>query len=205
MKLIPAIQKGSTWKTLLILTVVFLFLFGFLMEQFPIGLNHLTAINGGIEPLDTDTFSADEVYPRLTGMNPEGLRFYRAVLLTTDMFFPALFRILLITAFSFGLKAMFKPESRWHLLCLVPLSSLTADVIENSLISVMITAMPDRIPFLPSIVAFITPYKWYSNYIEWVIGGIILLSALIFSLTQKYASKSSTTISTAERAKGAKK
>lgn len=171
--------RMSSWKLFLLLFALFL-VFGWLQQSLPIGLDHLPEMDGGIEPLDTDTYRAEDVYPRLESLPSEAGSYYQRVLLTTDFFFPILFRVMLIVLATLFAKVYASKGSRLYLLALVPLSSMLADILENSSIVLMIEALPGRLPILPSAVSFLTRYKWISNYVEWAVIALLGCFSLVY-------------------------
>lgn len=181
----------SSWKLAAALFLLFMVI-GWAQETYPIGLNYLSELSPDTPILDTSSYSAEDVYPMLTSLSPEAGAYYRRVLLTTDMFFPILFRIMLMVLALQALKLQVKPGHPLNLLALVPLSSMIADILENSLIVVMISQLPEQYPALAAIVSFLTPWKWISNYVEWTIIGGLLISGIAVSLIQKRRDKKNT-------------
>jgi hypothetical protein len=180
--------RMSSWKLFLVLFALFL-VFGWLQESLPIGLDHLPEISEGIQPLDTDTYRAEDVYPRLESLPSEAASYYQRVLLTTDFFFPVLFRLMLIVLATLFVKVYAAKGSRLFLLTLVPLSSMLADILENSSIVLIIEALPAKLLFLPTAVSFLTRYKWISNYVEWAVIALLGCFSLL-SLMQRALGRS---------------
>lgn len=91
------------------------------------------------------SFSADEVYARLTAFGPEGRAAYRRLTFGGDLLFPlGLFAFLLqLTRFVSERLPALTPRLR-ALLLLPPLAWLLADLGENALLFRLLTRFPER-------------------------------------------------------------
>lgn len=173
------IQRHSTARLFVVLLALFLVI-GYLQATYPIGLDHLKTIEGGAPALDTQRYQAGSFYQILGSMSEEARVYYRRVLLTTDLFFPILYRIMLIVLGTWALKWWAHSSSGLYLLALLPISSMLADIFENGLIALSITLYPGEYPLLATLGSILTRYKWRSNQLEWiVIGSLILLSVVM--------------------------
>ena len=117
-------------------------------------------------------------------MGQEARMYYKQVLMTTDMFFPILYRLMLIVIGIQAVKLSVQREGHpLYLLAFAPLSSMLADIAENSLITTMINRLPEQHEILAVITSFLTTWKWISNYIEWIIlGGLLLVGVIAAGL-----------------------
>lgn len=179
------IYKLGNWKLALLLLLLFVSI-GWAQETYPIGLSYLPKISPAATALDTSSYTAAEVYPRLSAMGQEARMYYKQVLMTTDMFFPILYRLMLIVLGIQAVKLTAIREGHLlYLLAFVPLSSMLADIAENSLITAMINRLPEQHEILAVITSFLTEWKWISNYVEWFILGGLLLTGIIAAVLRK--------------------
>lgn len=97
------------------------------------------------------------VYGLIEAYGDYGRSAYIHSRLTFDLAYPLVYTFFCLTGISFFLKRL-----NWKkpVLLVIPLSALVFDLIENTSISIMMAAWPDRLPVLPWIASLGTLMKW---------------------------------------------
>ena len=80
----------------------------------------------------------------------------------------------LIVFTGIGLRNATADESRWRRLILLPLLPVVADISENLLGIMLVTALPEQLPFLAWLTACITASKWLTL----ALAHLVALAAL---------------------------
>ncbi len=170
------LMRGASGKTVLIALGVTLiaFVMSHLIDT-PGSLRHLMAATGGQPILDLKpSFSADEVYERLTHFGEAGRLLYRQMILTMDFVFPVcLFIFVLMLARYANGRTMPRPTLRWILLA-APFGFFIPDVIENASVFKILTDFPQRHDALANNLGYLTVLKRASIYVALALPLVLL-------------------------------
>lgn len=155
----------------------------------PFGLGQLKEITGGIESLDTVSHSPEKTYQTLEDMGEEGRRFYKQVLLTTELAFPLIYRLFNVVFITFFLARWLPRDSRLRWLCLAPLIGMICDYCENFMVISMINNYPVQALGLAKTVRIFTRIKWFSNYFDYFLMNAAWVGLLISHIAKKRKKK----------------
>ena len=139
------LEKYASWKSILILIGLFIFVNAFV---FPMLLDNPNNI-----PLDLQfSYSSEKAYQLLSNFSAADLQKYKIIELTVDVVYPIIYTLLL----SF---LIFKINSNAKL-ALFPFLILIADYLENTGIVILISNFPKELNSIVSITSLLTSLKW---------------------------------------------
>lgn len=146
--------------------------------RFPGSLAYLLEINGGQPILDLKpSFSASEVYERLSDFGEAGRAGYRRMVITVDVVFPAALFLFLYLSSRY-VRQIVKPNPfLGALLLLAPFGFLVSDIIENWSIYVILGDFPERHDDLAGALGYFTVLKRGSLYLALGLPLLLLVAA----------------------------
>lgn len=124
------ILRFSTGKTVLLFFIILNMVYVFMLL---VTIPAITELAGGTKIFDMLPGGYDLEYARnlLTALGEEGRSVYLQQQIPADMFYPSLFAIGYSLLLAFFLKKLVPENSRWFLLCWIPLIAGLADYLEN--------------------------------------------------------------------------
>jgi hypothetical protein len=153
--------------------VVLLFLALFILTTsvvFPFFANLLDVPEQGVEPIDTQfTYSPARLYEIMAAYGEDGRRGYALSHLTADVIFPLVYSFFFGTAISFTFRGAFLADSRLQMLNLTPFALLVVDLLENTLLVILLLAFPAPLTILAAAAGAVTAVKWLFS------GAVVLL------------------------------
>lgn len=178
------IQKLATPKWVGIFAVLFVIATALNVGK-PFGIAQLNEMTGDAGVLDEMSYSSEEAHAVLTAQGEAGRAFYRQLLLSTELFFPAIYRTFNVLFITFLLGRWFSQENRWRYVCLLPWVGMMADYVENMLVVRMLGVYPKQTPIVATIASAVTKLKWGSNYLDWTLMVIGLAGVLVWTITKR--------------------
>ncbi|MBI9047585.1 MAG: hypothetical protein JEZ06_24080 [Anaerolineaceae bacterium] len=173
-----------TSKSNLLWIGVFLILFMLTTSiLFPWASNKLS-IPQGVEKIDTQQFySADKFYEIIETYGPAGRSGYAISHFTSDLVFPIVYTLFFGLWIAWALRKILPGKSKWHLLNLTPLALFVFDLMENTLVTILLLTYPSRMNWLASISGFVTAIKWFfsaASVLLAVGATLVMIGKLIF-------------------------
>ena len=166
--------------------VVFLLL-GFFMVfaathlfSLPYTMASLREMTGGLPLFDQSTsFSAEEVYSRLTQFGPEARMVYQRFTYTADLVFPLTFLLLLSSLAGYvGERSTISQRFR-YLMLVLPAIWFLSDMLENSMTFALIAQFPRPTNVIGGLIGYVTVVKFSLLFMA------LLLPPLVFSLYRR--------------------
>lgn len=156
--MLERLDRWATGRAILLLAAAFL-LFPFVL--FPAAVGKFASLSAGKGPLDMlFSFSADEAYSRIEAYGPDVRRFYATVELTLDVAFPTITAFLFCFIALFCFRRAFPGSMTVRRLALVPFGAMSADLLENAGIVVLLTSYPSRLDTLARLTSLAVTIKW---------------------------------------------
>jgi len=144
--------------------VVLLFLVLFILTTsvvFPFFANLLDIPDEGVESIDTKMYySPAELYDMMEAYGEVGRRGYAQSHLTADLIFPLVYSFFFGTAISFTFLRAFPAESGFQMLNLVPFGLFAFDLLENTLLVILLLSFPAQLTVLAFAAGVVTAVKW---------------------------------------------
>lgn len=164
------IKKISNWPIWFISLVVFLACYLVENSDF-IGIEHVKQLSGGANILDMFLFyTPDKVYDQLVLLGEAGRSAYLTVN-AIDFIFPLTYALFLGISMTMSHTFLYPPESKKHLLVLLPLLTLLADYGENIAIRAILLNYPARLMEAALAASILTPIK----YVFFVASALIIV------------------------------
>ncbi len=133
---------------------------------------------------DTSFFySAEDLYRTARDFGSEGRAYYIRSRFTFDIVWPLAYGVFLwasIAYFGRGLK-----HTIIRYMILLPILAVILDYMENPGASLVMFMYPDRVPVLPSIVAFFTMSKWLTIGASFIVLVSLIICNIITLLQPK--------------------
>jgi hypothetical protein len=143
------LQSIATGKNVILLVMLFLTFVALIMPSME---NDIKALSGGVGVIDLQLFyTPGTALQMLNSYGPEGMRLYLVAQWTVDLIFPV------IACLMFATLLLWLGLSRWWWLGMLVMS---ADWIENVLITILLVQYPDFSPWLAMVSCFFTSLKW---------------------------------------------
>jgi hypothetical protein len=180
------LSKFSTTKNIIISAVIFiLFIILFLTKFTPVEKKVCQGLPENAVILDLEPgYSADRAYEILENLNESGRKTYFRNLLTIDMAFPVIYGFFFSILIASLLRKIINKNSIAVYLILLPFAASISDIMENIIISIMISGYPARLIQLAKIASFITGIKFVITA-----GCILLIIVLLIILIVKATMK----------------
>jgi hypothetical protein len=105
-------------------------------------------------------YSADDAYGWAGAYGPEGRAAYVQARWSFDLAWPVVYGFFLVTSISWVSHRAYRPESRAHLLNLVPLAAVALDYSENILATVVMLRYPQQAMIAGTLMSPVTVVKW---------------------------------------------
>ncbi len=129
---------------------------------------------------DTSLFySGGDLFAMAKWYGPAGRAAYIHARWTFDLAFPLVYTFFLVTSLSWFLGRVFRNNSKWRLLNLVPLAAMLLDLLENSMTTLVMAAFPQRVRIAEIAASFFTPFKWLAvgaSFLLVLLGAILVIS-----------------------------
>ena len=163
-KKIAYIQDNTSWsKILCLMTASILLMIVMNGTNLPFSGRTIEKLSGGIPILDMrSSFTPDDAYELFTALGNEGRQAYRFFHLVPDTLFPIGYSLTFCFISAWFLVRLLSRDHYLQLLCLLPLVSGLADILENLSLVFASLAYPDRI--------------------DWLVHGAFLMNRLKFGL-----------------------
>jgi hypothetical protein len=119
-------------------------------------------------------YTPDELYREMSTWGDAGRAHYVDFRLGLDPVWALAYTAFLVTITSVALRYAYAPDNRHRQLNVVALIPMLADLTENALGIILVTAYPDRLDALAWITASVSAFKWLTL----TIAHLIMLYAL---------------------------
>ena len=131
------------------------------MVVFPLFSRMLQVPKEGVEAIDTQLgYTPARLYEIMEDYGETGRRGYAISHLTADLIFPLVYTFFFGTAISYTFRRAFSPHSALQRLNLVPFGLFTVDLVENSLLVILLLSFPARLEGLAWAAGVVTAVKW---------------------------------------------
>ena len=161
-KTLTFIQHKTSWPAILFLLVI-TSLMMYLMNGTQLFFSNPTIVehSGGLTILDLrESFSPDDAYELFTELGLAGRQAYMFLHLVPDSIFPIGYALTFAFISAWFLVRLLPLDHRLQWLCLIPLISGLADVLENISLVICNLAYPGRIDWLVQFAHLITKVKF---------------------------------------------
>lgn len=131
-------------------------------------------------------YSPKVVYTNIEIYGAEGRRAYIRDRWTFDLAWPFVYGLFCLTAAGFSLTRLRPRNSFWYWLPIFTFCAVGFDFLENTSLTIMMTAFPKEMAVLPVIAASVSGLKWVSVSISMglaVVLPVILLAKKLFLRT----------------------
>ena len=163
-KILTFIQERTSWRAILgLLSVSLVLMFVMNGTNLPFSGPTIERLSGGLPTLDLrPSFTPDDAYELFTALGTEGRQAYRFFHLVPDTLFPLGYSLMFAFIAAWFLVRLLPRDHRLHLLCLIPLVSGLADLLENYCLVFAGLAYPGRM--------------------DWLVRGAFLMNRIKFGL-----------------------
>ena len=131
-------------------------------------------------------YTADKLYAEIGQWDQAGREHYINFRLSLDPVWALLYTSFLIVTISVCTRRLFAPESRVHLLNLLPLIPMLADLTENFLGIALVANLPERLDMLALITASVTATKWSTLIVAHILMLLLVICAVWVELKERY-------------------
>jgi hypothetical protein len=175
-------RMAKGWLVLVLLGCFFLTI----LVVFP-AVSHLLGVpEQGVESIDTTFYySPGWLYDAMQAYGPEGRAAYALGHFTGDLLFPVVYTLLLACSISWVFHKILPSGSRLHRLNMVPVALFFMDLLENSVLVVLLLSFPKPLTLLAGAAGVITLLKWLLVGASMAIPLVGLLVWLVRILRKK--------------------
>ena len=166
-------NRVTSWWGILLCLILFIFVVSYVFPTF----SRILSIPEGAEKIDTQTYySSEKLYQVISKLDKTARRGYAISHMTADIIFPVVYTFLFGMMISITFRMIF-PEGSWFkYLNLMPVGLFVFDIIENTLLSVLLLSYPERYEFLAFTAGVVTFIKWIFSGLTVIlaVGGILI-------------------------------
>ena len=161
-KILTFIQYKTSWLAILgLLAASALMMFLMNGTDLPFSSPTIEEHSGGLPILDLRmSFTPDDAYELFTALGTEGRRAYRVLHLVPDTLFPIGYALVFAFISAWFLVRLLPLDHRLQWLCMIPLISGLADVLENLLLVIANLAYPSRMDWAVRLAHLLTKVKF---------------------------------------------
>jgi hypothetical protein len=170
-------RRANGWIVLLLLA---LFIFT-VSVIFPL-LSGWLGVPEDVVSIDTQLYYTPAALYDMLAAYGQGREAYALTHFTGDLFFPVVYTLLLACSISWVFKKILPPESRLNMLNLVPLAMFAMDLLENTILAILLLAFPRPLTPLAAAAGVITLGKWLVAAITMTLPLVGLAIWLVRSL-----------------------
>lgn len=170
-------RRANGWVVLLLLALFILTV----SVIFPL-LSGWLGVPEGAASIDTQFYYTPAALHDMLADYGEGRQAYALAHFTGDLFFPVVYTLMLACAISWVFKKILPQESRLHMLNLIPLAMFAMDLLENTVLVVLLLAFPRPLAPLAAAAGVITLVKWLVAAVTMALPLVGLVIWLVRSL-----------------------
>jgi hypothetical protein len=161
------IKNIAGWRSLALFVLLFIVVTSMLFPT----LDKLMGTPEGIEKIDTQfIYSAERFYDVIEPYGDYGRNMYALSHFTADLVFPFVYAFLFGIWISMVFGILFRPESWLQGLNLTPFLLMAFDLLENTLVSILLLAFPLRLNWLANFAGGVTAIKWLFSGASFVLA-----------------------------------
>ncbi len=150
-------KQSKGWLILLLFALVLLFA----IVIVPLVQGQLEARSGGAGPIDLlFSYTPEEAYSIIASFGDEGRAIYRTFAMTGDIIYPVIYSMFFSLIMTWLFQRGFAPNSKMHLLNVIPLGAWLFDWLENIHIVTMLSLYPSTSTIVAKLASFCTTIKW---------------------------------------------
>jgi hypothetical protein len=173
-------QRLADWDHgwLVILTAIIFI--GFMVLVLPAQSDRAASYSAGAGSPDTTFFlPPNQLYAIAQAYGPAGRSQYIRARWTFDLAFPLSYGLFFFSAINFSLRRLFPARPAVPRLSLLALAALSADLLENAALTLLLGLFPRQLPGLASLAVGISLLKWLLVTVAMVLalGGLLALAA----------------------------
>jgi hypothetical protein len=131
-------------------------------------------------------YTPDKLYAELGAWDEAGRSHYINFRLSLDPVWALLYTAFLVVTISVCTRRLFASDSRVHLLNLLPLLPMLADLTENFLGIVLVANLPARLDALAMLTAVITATKWSTLVAAHILMLLLVVCAVWAELKERF-------------------
>ena len=151
------LKNIAGWRSLVLFGLLFIVVTSVL---FPM-MDRLMGAPEDIKKIDTQfIYSADQFYNTVEPYGDRGRKMYALSHFTADLVFPFSYAFLFGIWITMAFGSIFAPDSWLQRLNLVPFILLVLDLLENTLVSILLLVFPLRLDWLVNLAGGVTAIKW---------------------------------------------
>ena len=170
------LRKISTWKTFVVLMVIYMFFAIFVMSGM------MNSGEATIQPLDLlFSYTPQQAYDLVAGYG-ESREAYAYISLTAESAYPVVYTALFMVLITLLAKTLWPDKPARHRLALVPLFAFVFDLIENYNIRKMLYSYPERLDEVAETASTFTSLKWSSVFVIFAIIVILVVLLVVKKL-----------------------
>lgn len=175
-KTLTFVQHRTSWLAILfLLAITSLTMYIMNATKLPFSNPTIVEHSGGLAILDLrQSYSADDAFELFAELGTAGRQAYRFLNLVPDMIFPIGYALTFSFISAWFLVRLLPIDHRLQWLCLLPLISGLADVLENLSLAICNLAYPSRIDWLVRFANVMTNVKFGLMPI-----GLVLLTIIV--------------------------
>jgi len=145
------------------------------LVELPYTMVALREITGGLPLFDQKpSFSAEDVYNRLTQFGPQARRIYLSFVYTADLVFPLSFLVFLTSFAGFvGERVAISPRFR-NLMLVLPFIWFILDMLENSMTFALVAQFPRPTNVIGGLIGYVTVAKFSFLAITLLVPPVVL-------------------------------
>ena len=151
------LKSIAGWRSLVLFVLIFMVVTSVL---FPM-MDRLIGAPEGIQKIDTQfIYSAEQFYDIIEPYGDHGREMYALSHFSADLVFPFAYAFLFGVWITMAFDTLFTPDSWLQRLPLTPFALLVLDLLENTLVSILLLVFPLRLDWLVNLAGGVTAFKW---------------------------------------------